>query len=83
MSTMISQIPGTSDNDHQLLFCDECDRGYHMYCLNPRIENPPRRQMGVPYLQKIKLQLKMIGHFNINTILNQKPLNISKAIMAY
>ena len=24
---------GTSENDDKLLFCDDCDRGYHMYCL--------------------------------------------------
>ncbi|XP_022244740.1 zinc finger protein ubi-d4 B-like isoform X1 [Limulus polyphemus] len=33
---------GTSDNDDQLLFCDDCDRGYHMYCLNPPLLNPPQ-----------------------------------------
>ncbi|XP_028398765.1 zinc finger protein ubi-d4 A-like isoform X2 [Dendronephthya gigantea] len=32
---------GTSDNDDQLLFCDDCDRGYHMYCLNPPMDTPP------------------------------------------
>ncbi|XP_030766267.1 zinc finger protein ubi-d4 B isoform X2 [Sitophilus oryzae] len=32
---------GNSDNDDQLLFCDDCDRGYHMYCLSPPLENPP------------------------------------------
>ena len=32
---------GTSDNDEQLLFCDDCDRGYHMYCLSPPIKEPP------------------------------------------
>ncbi|XP_072030944.1 zinc finger protein ubi-d4-like isoform X2 [Amphiura filiformis] len=32
---------GTSDNDDQLLFCDDCDRGYHMYCLTPPISSPP------------------------------------------
>ncbi|KAI8432658.1 hypothetical protein MSG28_013633 [Choristoneura fumiferana] len=25
----------------QLLFCDDCDRGYHMYCLVPPLETPP------------------------------------------
>ncbi|OAF66395.1 hypothetical protein A3Q56_05877 [Intoshia linei] len=30
-----------SDNDEKMLFCDGCDRGYHMYCLNPPMENPP------------------------------------------
>ena len=32
---------GTSDNDDKLLFCDDCDRGYHMYCLDPPMEQPP------------------------------------------
>lgn len=32
---------GTSDNDDQLLFCDDCDRGYHMYCLKPPMDEPP------------------------------------------
>ncbi|XP_065203330.1 zinc finger protein ubi-d4-like isoform X1 [Planococcus citri] len=34
-------ICGTSDNDDQLLFCDDCDRGYHMYCLAPPLSAPP------------------------------------------
>uniref|UniRef100_A0A8D8R139 Zinc finger protein ubi-d4 B n=1 Tax=Cacopsylla melanoneura TaxID=428564 RepID=A0A8D8R139_9HEMI len=34
-------VCGTSDNDDQLLFCDDCDRGYHMYCLVPPIHTPP------------------------------------------
>ncbi|KAI5704671.1 hypothetical protein M8J76_017102 [Diaphorina citri] len=34
-------VCGTSDNDDQLLFCDDCDRGYHMYCLVPPIQTPP------------------------------------------
>ncbi|XP_055497002.1 zinc finger protein DPF3-like isoform X2 [Leucoraja erinacea] len=32
---------GTSENDDQLLFCDDCDRGYHMYCLKPPMVQPP------------------------------------------
>ncbi|KAK7791279.1 hypothetical protein R5R35_005594 [Gryllus longicercus] len=34
-------ICGNSDNDDQLLFCDDCDRGYHMYCLSPPLSSPP------------------------------------------
>ncbi|CAK1591045.1 unnamed protein product [Parnassius mnemosyne] len=34
-------VCGNSDNDDQLLFCDDCDRGYHMYCLAPPLETPP------------------------------------------
>ena len=25
----------------QLLFCDDCDRGYHLYCLDPPLSEPP------------------------------------------
>ncbi|VEL23350.1 unnamed protein product [Protopolystoma xenopodis] len=25
----------------QMLFCDDCDRGYHMYCLKPPLSEPP------------------------------------------
>uniref|UniRef100_A0A3P8VAM3 D4, zinc and double PHD fingers family 2, like n=1 Tax=Cynoglossus semilaevis TaxID=244447 RepID=A0A3P8VAM3_CYNSE len=34
-------VCGTSENDDQLLFCDDCDRGYHMYCLTPPMTEPP------------------------------------------
>ncbi|EMP39562.1 Zinc finger protein DPF3 [Chelonia mydas] len=30
----------------QLLFCDDCDRGYHMYCLNPPVSEPPEETEG-------------------------------------
>ncbi|KAI1724412.1 PHD-finger domain-containing protein [Ditylenchus destructor] len=34
-------ICGTSVNDHQLMFCDDCDRGFHCYCLKPPLPTPP------------------------------------------
>ncbi|CAI2348343.1 unnamed protein product [Caenorhabditis sp. 36 PRJEB53466] len=34
-------ICGTSENDDKLLFCDDCDRGYHLYCLRPALEKAP------------------------------------------
>jgi len=34
-------ICGTSENDEQLLFCDDCDRGFHLYCLSPPLKSPP------------------------------------------
>jgi len=32
---------GTSENDDKLLFCDDCDRGYHTYCLVPPMKTAP------------------------------------------
>lgn len=34
-------VCGNSENDDKLLFCDDCDRGYHMYCLKPPINEAP------------------------------------------
>ena len=31
----------TADNEHQLLFCDDCDRSYHTYCLTPPLKELP------------------------------------------
>ena len=33
----------------QLLFCDDCDRGYHMYCLKPPMATPPEGKTLVCY----------------------------------
>jgi len=32
---------GLDENDDKLLFCDDCDRGVHLYCLNPPLKNAP------------------------------------------
>jgi hypothetical protein len=32
---------GKSENDESILFCDKCDRGFHMYCLDPPLTEPP------------------------------------------
>ncbi|KAK2511198.1 hypothetical protein Q9966_016705, partial [Columba livia] len=39
---------GTAENDDQLLFCDDCDRGFHMFCLSPPHGRAPRRQLELP-----------------------------------
>ena len=36
------QICKALSDDHYLLICDECDRGYHTYCLRPVVVNIPR-----------------------------------------
>ena len=42
----------------QLLFCDDCDRGYHMYCLKPPIKEPPEGKQ----LSLIMLRKKVCAH---------------------
>ncbi|KAH6589047.1 hypothetical protein BASA61_005751 [Batrachochytrium salamandrivorans] len=34
-------ICNNAGDDDKLLFCDTCDRGYHMYCVNPPLEVLP------------------------------------------
>lgn len=34
-------VCGNSENDDKLLFCDDCDRGWHSYCLNPPLTAAP------------------------------------------
>lgn len=29
-------------NEDQILFCDACDRGYHMYCAKPKLKKKPK-----------------------------------------
>ncbi|XP_003746731.1 zinc finger protein DPF3 [Galendromus occidentalis] len=43
---------GTSENDDQMLFCDDCDRGYHMYCLSPPLKEPPEGSWSCHLCQK-------------------------------
>ncbi|XP_014669721.1 PREDICTED: histone acetyltransferase KAT7-like isoform X2 [Priapulus caudatus] len=35
------EICDTSKNERQLLLCDECDRGYHIYCMEPKLKKMP------------------------------------------
>jgi len=32
---------GTVEHDDELLFCDHCDRAYHLFCLKPPLSEPP------------------------------------------
>lgn len=42
----------------QLLFCDDCDRGYHMYCLTPPMSEPPEGECLQKRVQKGQIWLK-------------------------
>lgn len=54
---------GTSENDDQLLFCDDCDRGYHMYCLCPPLKNPPEG-IGLYYVYLMPLCEFVLGNWS-------------------
>ncbi|XP_018565103.1 serine/arginine repetitive matrix protein 2 [Anoplophora glabripennis] len=35
------EICGSSDNEDQMLLCDGCDLGFHLYCLTPPLDEVP------------------------------------------
>lgn len=35
------------------MFCDRCDRGWHLYCLTPPLEEPPKGQWYCPTCQQL------------------------------
>lgn len=35
------QFCGGGENEEQLLLCDGCDKGYHMYCFKPKMDTIP------------------------------------------
>ena len=39
---------GSAENDDQLLFCDYCDRGCHLYCVRPPLQEPPEGEWACP-----------------------------------
>lgn len=53
------ECSGLSPQD-QLLFCDDCDRGYHMYCLSPPMAEPPEGDCSQSRVQKALLCLKAV-----------------------
>ncbi|KAI6239032.1 hypothetical protein M3Y99_00605000 [Aphelenchoides fujianensis] len=43
---------GTSEDDDALLFCDDCDRGFHLYCLKPPLKEAPEGKWSCHLCQK-------------------------------
>ncbi|CAF3963805.1 unnamed protein product [Rotaria magnacalcarata] len=54
---------GTVEHDDELLFCDHCDRAYHMDCLKPPLSEPPPVCLLVPiaYFLSFTVAVKL-GH---------------------
>ncbi|KAL9240557.1 hypothetical protein vseg_014761 [Gypsophila vaccaria] len=67
---------GSGDNPSKLLLCDECDKGYHIYCLKPILAKVPKGSWSCrlcsrspAHLKKFPLvQTKIVDFFRI-----QKP----------
>ena len=48
MSMLQCQLCGNAENDEQMLLCDSCDRGYHMFCLIPPLKIVPEGDWNCP-----------------------------------
>ena len=31
---------GSAEDDEEMLLCDACDTGFHMFCLTPKVSEP-------------------------------------------
>ncbi|XP_002165676.2 histone acetyltransferase KAT7 isoform X1 [Hydra vulgaris] len=70
------------ENEKQILFCDRCDRGYHMYCIKPKMKKKPKGDWFCPVCTSenviIKTGLKRGRPLKDKSLSNQfKPQNIN------
>jgi len=45
------EVCGDPDDGEQMLLCDGCDRGWHMYCLEPKLDEVPEGDWFCPRCQ--------------------------------
>ncbi|PAV77657.1 hypothetical protein WR25_15642 [Diploscapter pachys] len=48
------EICETGSDEHQILLCDGCDKGFHTYCLDPPIETIPRGRWYCPDCEPVR-----------------------------
>ncbi|SPO45666.1 related to histone acetyltransferase 3 (myst) [Moesziomyces antarcticus] len=51
-------------DDAQLMFCDGCDRGWHLYCLSPPLAKPPKGQWQCPTCEAGDTQPTRASHLS-------------------
>ncbi|KAH7282328.1 hypothetical protein KP509_35G025400 [Ceratopteris richardii] len=74
---MVCKVCKTGDNDAEMLLCDACDEGFHMYCLCPILIKVPKGKWFCPFCTKKEeieefplVQTKIVDFFHIT-----KPLS--------
>lgn len=58
-------------NDEALLFCDGCDKGVHMYCLNPPVFRMPEGEYSCPECETGKMPKRKLSQTKIHKLLLQ------------
>lgn len=51
MECKVCEVCQGKGDDAQIMFCDRCDRGWHLYCLDPPLGKPPRGSWYCPTCQ--------------------------------
>ncbi|PWN52977.1 hypothetical protein IE53DRAFT_366747 [Violaceomyces palustris] len=46
--------------DDQIMFCDRCDRGWHLYCLDPPLSKPPRGKWICPTCRALESHVRQV-----------------------
>ncbi|CAO1630957.1 unnamed protein product [Parajaminaea phylloscopi] len=54
------EVCGEKGDDAAIMFCDRCDRGWHLYCLDPPLAEPPRGQWYCPTCQQLGEHVKSV-----------------------
>lgn len=54
MECKICEVCLSKGDDEQIMFCDRCDRGWHLYCLRPALKKPPKGDWYCPMCQPPK-----------------------------
>ncbi|PWN30145.1 hypothetical protein BDZ90DRAFT_247738 [Jaminaea rosea] len=55
------EVCGEKGDDAAIMFCDRCDRGWHLYCLDPPLDGPPKGQWYCPTCQQLGEHVKAVS----------------------
>lgn len=48
IDVLLCELCQGGHHEDQILLCDHCDRGFHMFCLNPPLEKVPAGEWSCP-----------------------------------
>ena len=76
------QVCAREDDDSKMLLCDECNQGYHLYCLSPQLHQIPTGDWFCPGCQKTSQHVSDKDEPNEYEALRLGNIEKNKAILA-
>lgn len=67
------EVCGQKGDDAAIMFCDRCDRGWHLYCLSPPLRGPPKGQWYCPTCQELGEHVKAVAGKSRKHLLGRSP----------